>query len=118
MELFAVLNSLLKLKTNNHLFEDIKINVYCDSKYVVDPINKKYLWTWEKKGFKTSTRTDVANVDIWKQIISLLTHFNNIKFIWVKGHNNNKYNELVNKTAISLSRNNDIIGQVDYNYVK
>ena len=82
MELTAVIKALEAIKTNN-----IKVTIYSDSKYVVESIEKGWIWNWEKKNFKKK-----QNIDLWKQFIPLYKKFN-IKFVWVKGHAGIKENE-------------------------
>ena len=82
MELTAVIKALEAIKTNN-----IKVTIYSDSKYVVESIEKGWIWNWEKKNFKKK-----MNVDLWKRFIPLYKQYN-IKFEWVKGHNGLKENE-------------------------
>ena len=81
MELMAVIEALKKLKQTN-----LKITVYTDSKYVVDSIEKKWLFKWEKIKFKNK-----KNVDLWLDFLSLYKK-NSIKFHWIKVHNNHPQN--------------------------
>ncbi|HCP40971.1 MAG TPA: ribonuclease HI, partial [Cryomorphaceae bacterium] len=77
MELFAVIVGLGELKST-----EVDVTVVSDSKYVVDAINKGWLLSWAKKGFK-----DKKNPDLWRLMIPLLERYNPT-FQWVKGHNN------------------------------
>ena len=90
MELMAVIKALEALK--NH---KINITIYSDSKYVVESIEKGWIWNWEKKNFKKK-----LNSDLWKIFIPLHKKFK-IKFKWVKGHSgdveNERCDELANK---------------------
>ena len=90
MELMAVIKALEALK--NH---KINITIYSDSKYVVESIEKGWIWNWEKKNFKKK-----LNSDLWKKFIPLHKKFK-IKFKWVKGHSgdveNERCDELANK---------------------
>lgn len=93
MELLAVIEALEMLKTN-----DLEVHVYSDSKYVVDAIEKKWLFGWQKKNFKK-----VKNVDLWQRFSKIYTK-HKVKFHWVKGHAGHEYNErcdqLANEAAI------------------
>lgn len=89
MELLAVIEALRKVKTT-----DIPITVYSDSSYVVDAIEKKWLSSWIKKGYKGK-----KNVDLWQELVPLLQKFKP-KFIWVRGHNGHPENERCDILAV------------------
>lgn len=99
MELLAVINalSLLKVKSN--------VLLYSDSAYVVNAFNQKWITTWLENGWRTSGRKPVQNKDLWLQLLSL-TKKHSVKFIKVKGHADNQYNnecdELARKAIESL----------------
>ena len=61
MELLAVIRALEEVKTNKY-----KIKIYSDSKYVVESVEKGWIWNWQKKSFKNK-----QNVDLWKMFIPL-----------------------------------------------
>ena len=90
MELMAVIKALEAIKNDK-----IDITIYSDSKYVVESIEKGWIWNWEKKNFKKK-----LNSDLWKIFIPLHKKFK-IKFKWVKGHSgdveNERCDELANK---------------------
>ncbi len=81
MELMAVIVALQALTR-----ESLEIEVYSDSSYVVNAIEKKWLNGWIKKGFKGK-----KNADLWKQY-SELAKCHKVKMVWVKGHADNPYN--------------------------
>ncbi|MEN9522194.1 MAG: Ribonuclease [Bacteroidota bacterium] len=82
MELLAVIVALEAIKIKN-----ADVTITSDSKYVVDSIEKKWIYGWIKKNFK-----DVKNPDLWKRFLEVYsTH--NVKFKWIKGHNNHPENE-------------------------
>ena len=87
MELSALL-SVLK-----YLPEGCKVKLISDSEYVLKPITRKWLDTWIREDFK-----DKKNVDLWKQVIPLLSKCD-ITYIWVKGHEDDKYNNYVDQLA-------------------
>jgi len=82
MELLAVIRALEEVKTNKY-----KIKIYSDSKYVVESVEKGWIWNWQKKSFKNK-----QNVDLWKMFIPLYKKYD-VKLIWVKGHDGNTENE-------------------------
>jgi ribonuclease HI len=94
MELTAVIKALNRLK------ESCNVSLYSDSRYVVKAINEKWLWGWKKNGWKKSDKTPVLNVDLWQELLPLL-QIHNVKFFWVKGHNNHPENELRDKLAVA-----------------
>jgi len=92
MELLAVIKGLEELKV-----EGLPVQIYSDSKYVVDAVEKGWIWGWQKKGFK-----DKKNVDLWKRYIPLHLRFRP-KFVWVKGHAGNIENERCDVLAVEAA---------------
>ncbi len=92
MELLAVIRALQALKVTG-----IPVQIYSDSKYVVDAIEKGWLWNWQKKGFK-----DKKNPDLWLRYIPLHLKYKP-KFIWVRGHAGNIENERCDRLAVEAS---------------
>lgn len=97
MELLAVIVGLKELKSTQ-----VAVTVVSDSKYVVDAINKGWLQSWVKKGFK-----DKKNPDLWKLMIPLLDKYNPT-FQWVKGHNNHPQNERCDALAVQASKQSSL----------
>ena len=87
MELLGVLECLKFFETPE------KITIYSDSQYVVNSINNKHVFKW-------ITENDLSkkNLDLWKQIIDNISK-HQVKFVWVKGHNKNEFNELADLYA-------------------
>ena len=96
MELLAVIRALQELKMTG-----IPVTIYSDSKYVVDAIEKGWLWGWQKKGFK-----DKKNPDLWLRYIPLHLKYKP-QFVWVRGHAGHLENERcdVLTVAAALSPN-------------
>jgi ribonuclease HI len=92
MELMAVIAGLEALKFNN-----CDVTVYSDSKYVADAVEKKWVFEWEKKRFKNK-----KNPDLWKRFLVVYKK-HNVKLIWIKGHADNKENELCDRIAVNVS---------------
>ena len=82
MELMAVIVGLETLNRN-----DLEVVVYSDSKYVVESIEKKWVFGWQKKGFK-----DKKNPDLWRRFLEIYPK-HKVKMKWIKGHNDHPYNE-------------------------
>ena len=94
MELFAVIVGLKALKEPNQ-----QVTVFSDSKYVVDAVEKKWVFTWAQKSFK-----DKKNKDLWLQYLSL-HKMHQIKFKWIKGHNQHPQNERCDRLAVAALKN-------------
>ena len=100
MELTAVIKALEAIKTNN-----IKVTIYSDSKYVVESIEKGWIWNWEKKNFKKK-----QNIDLWKRL-EAVTALHDIEWHWVKGHAGHPENERVDRLAgiaLTQKRNTNV----------
>ena len=92
MELLAVIVGLEHLKSNKS-----DVVVYSDSKYVVNSVEKKWVFQWQKKGFKGK-----KNVDLWKRFL-LIYPKHNVSFQWVKGHAGHPENEKCDQLAVEAS---------------
>ena len=92
MELLSVIVALEMLKTSQ-----MDVLVYSDSRYVVDAVEKKWVFNWEKKYFDKK-----KNVDLWKRFLTVYRQ-HNVKFIWVKGHANNIENERCDRLAVAAA---------------
>ncbi|MDR1898006.1 MAG: ribonuclease HI [Prevotellaceae bacterium] len=92
MELLAVIAGLEALK-----FDDCNVTVYSDSKYVVDAVEKKWLNAWVKNNFKNK-----KNSDLWLRYLKAAQK-HTVRFIWVKGHNGNIFNERCDQLAVQAS---------------
>ena len=92
MELLAVIVGLEKLKNPN-----MKVLIISDSKYVVDSVEKKWVFGWEKKGYK-----DKKNPDLWKRFL-IVYRKHQVNFKWIKGHNNHPQNERCDQLAVMAS---------------
>lgn len=93
MELTAVIMAL------NALNQPCEVKLTTDSKYVCDAVNKGWVYSWRKNGWKKSDKKPAQNVDLWKELLSLLEK-HEVEFIWVKGHNGHKYNEICDALAV------------------
>ncbi len=98
MELRAVIRGLQSLKSKG-----LSIEVYSDSKYVVDSVEKGWVFSWQKKGF-----VGRVNSDLWKKFLELYDD-HTIKLIWVKGHSSNEFNNRCDQLAVSGSRSKELI---------
>ena len=103
MELLAVIVGIENVKKLNS-----EIVVYSDSKYVVNAIEKGWLFDWQKKNFKGK-----KNPDLWIRFLSVYKK-HSIRFLWVKGHNNNVENERCDRLAVSAAEGADLVSDVWY----
>lgn len=94
MELMAVIAALETLTRSG-----LHIEIYTDSKYVCEAVEKKWVWDWKRKGWKGK-----KNIDLWKKFISLF-ELHTISFYWVKGHNGNIENERCDRLATDAADN-------------
>jgi len=92
MELLAVIVGLESLTRVN-----LNVHVTSDSKYVIDSVEKGWVFNWEKKKYK-----DKKNPDLWKRFLKIYRK-HNVRFTWVKGHNDHPYNERCDKLAVNAS---------------
>ncbi len=86
MELTAAIEGLKALKT------ECKVNLYSDSQYLINAINKGWLESWKSKGWKKADKSKVLNDDLWKELDALLEKYD-VTFFWVRGHDGHIYNE-------------------------
>lgn len=98
MELLAVIVALESLKKENCL-----ATLYSDSKYVVDSVEKGWVFNWEKTGFKKK-----KNKDLWKRFLQIYgTH--TVQFKWLKGHAGFKENERCDELAVQAGSGSDLL---------
>ncbi|HLV40745.1 MAG TPA: ribonuclease HI, partial [Brumimicrobium sp.] len=106
MELLAVIVALEAIKTPKH-----DVIVYSDSKYVVDSVEKGWVFNWEKKGFKGK-----KNVDLWKRYLEM-HKIHTPKFVWVKGHAGHIENERCDVLAFNAADKKDLLIDEGYEEV-
>jgi ribonuclease HI len=98
MELLAVIVGLEHLKSDKY-----DVVICSDSKYVVDSVEKGWVFSWEKKGFAKK-----KNVDLWKRYLPLHRKFQP-KFIWIKGHAGHIENERCDVLAVNAANSNALL---------
>jgi ribonuclease HI len=97
MELLAVIVALEALKIPGS-----EVTIYTDSKYVADAVTKGWVFDWVKKRFKGK-----KNPDLWLRFLEIYKK-HVVKFIWVKGHNNNLLNERCDELAVAASMHSNL----------
>ena len=94
MELTAVIMGLSALK------EPCIVELYSDSKYVIDALEKGWAWGWKKRGWIKSDKKPALNSDLWEQLLTLTTR-HQLRYHWVKGHAENPKNNRCDQLAVS-----------------
>lgn len=92
MELLAVISALKMLK------EPCEVALYSDSQYVVGAFANDWIRAWQRNGWKTAGKTEVKNIDLWEDLLTVLEK-HKVNFIKVKGHADNAYNNRCDKLA-------------------
>lgn len=94
MELSGVIQALMVLK------EPCEIDLYSDSKYVIDGITKGWAKGWKARGWKKADKTPAKNPELWDALLTLLDK-HTVRFHWVKGHADNPYNNRCDELAVA-----------------
>jgi len=103
MELLAVIDALKSLKRH-----DLPVDVFTDSKYVCDAIEKGWVFNWQKKGFK-----DKKNPDLWREFLRIHKNYK-LRLHWVKGHNGHPENERCDFLATEAAQGTNL--EIDEGY--
>ena len=98
MELLAVIVGLETLK-----IQPMEVLVCSDSKYVIDSVQKKWVFGWEKKGFKGK-----KNPDLWKRYLKIHRK-HKVDFQWIKGHNDHPQNERCDRLAVNAAKQKTLL---------
>ena len=97
MELLAVIVALETMKSTDH-----RIDIFTDSKYVCEAVEKGWVFNWQKKNFEKK-----ANRDLWERFLRVYPRFK-VKFHWVKGHAGNQENERCDELATAAADGFDL----------
>lgn len=92
MELMAAISALEALK------EPCDVTLTSDSKYMVDSIEKGWVYSWKAKGWKKADKSPALNPDLWERLLVQLAR-HEVKLVWVKGHAGHPYNERCDQLA-------------------
>jgi ribonuclease HI len=103
MELLAVITGLEALKIPNS-----NVVIYTDSKYVADSVEKGWVFNWESKGFKKK-----KNPDLWIRFLKIYRK-HNVRFVWIKGHSDNKENEICDRLAVNAYGKSVLLEDIGY----
>ncbi|MEN9448838.1 MAG: ribonuclease [Bacteroidota bacterium] len=108
MELLAVIAGLEALKK-----QDLKVTIFSDSKYVVESVEKGWVFQWNMKPDFAKKK----NRDLWKRFLKLY-EYQNISFVWVKGHSTNKENNRCDQLATAAADGFELIIDEGYEHEK
>lgn len=103
MELMGVIDALKTLKRNN-----LDVTVYSDSRYVVDAVNKGWVFNWLKKGLDKK-----KNSDLWREFLKIYA-IHKPKLVWIKGHNQHPENECCDRMAVLAAQSEPL--EIDFAY--
>lgn len=107
MELLAAITGLEALK------EPCSVKLWSDSKYLIDSVNKKWIESWQKNGWKNSKKEAVKNRELFERLIELMK-IHEVEFCWVKGHDGHPENERCDFLATSAASGDDLKHDTDY----
>ena len=93
MELTGVIRALEALK------EPCTVELYSDSKYVLDALQKGWAVSWRKKGWIKSDKKPALNPDLWEPLLNLV-EMHDVRYHWVKGHASNPKNNRCDERAV------------------
>ena len=102
MELMAVITGLEALNRS------CEVDVYSDSKYLVDAFNQHWIDSWLKKGWKRGKNEPVKNVDLWKRLLAVKEK-HTVTFHWVKGHDGHPQNERCDELATTAADGDSLL---------
>lgn len=105
MELLAVIVALQQLKN-----PDTQVKVFTDSKYVINAVEKKWVFGWERNGFKGK-----KNADLWLLFLKEYRK-HRVSFVWIKGHSNHPQNERCDRLAVKASRKKQLLEDKGFNH--
>ena len=103
MELMAVIVALEALKIGGS-----EVDIYTDSRYVCDAVEKGWLLDWERTGFKRK-----KNIDLWKRFL-IVYRKHKVRFHWVKGHADNPMNERCDQLAVEAYQRSNLLEDKGY----
>lgn len=103
MELLAACVALEALK-----FDGTEVTLYSDSKYVVDAVNQRWLFGWERKGFAGK-----KNPDLWMRFLRVYRR-HKVRFVWVKGHASTAENNRCDELAVAAANGGNLLEDTGY----
>src|SRR5215831_10580908 len=108
MELMGVIYGLERLKTKSI------VNVYCDSRYVIDGITKGWAEKWKSKSWYRNKTEKAINCDLWERLLVLISNQQEVKFTWIRGHVGHLENERCDELANIALNSENLIDDTGY----
>ena len=105
MELMAAIIGLEALR------KPCRVDLYSDSKYLTDAFNQKWIDSWQKKNWKTSSGSVVKNRELWERLLRAMEP-HSVSFHWVKGHDGHPENERCDQLATSAADGDELLDDV------
>ena len=105
MELMAAIIGLEALR------KPCRVDLYSDSKYLTDAFNQKWIDSWQKKNWKTSSGSAVKNRELWERLLRAMEP-HSVSFHWVKGHDGHPENERCDQLATSAADGDELLDDV------
>ena len=105
MELMAAVIGLEALR------KPCRVDLYSDSKYLTDAFNQKWIDSWQKKNWKTSSGSAVKNRELWERLLRAMEP-HSVSFHWVKGHDGHPENERCDQLATSAADGDELLDDV------
>lgn len=102
MELLAAIVALEALN------RPCEVELHSDSQYVCNAFNKHWIDGWQRRGWQTSAKKPVKNVDLWKRLLAAKEP-HRVTFMWVKGHAGHPLNERCDQLATTAADGNDLV---------
>lgn len=102
MELMAIIAGLEALK------EPCNINLYSDSRYIVDAVNQRWVYKWQANRWMRNNKERAKNIDLWMRLLPLLEK-HKVIFNWVKGHAGHPENERCDELAVAAAQGDDLM---------
>ena len=103
MELLAVITGLEAIR-----WEQADVTIWSDSSYVVDAVEKGWVFSWERKGFAKK-----ANPDLWTRFLAVYRR-HQVRFVWIRGHNGHPENERCDRLAVVASQGSELLDDTGY----
>lgn len=97
MELLGVISALEALK------EPCRVELYSDSKYVIDALQKRWVWGWKARGWIKSDKKPALNRDLWERLLPLVEKHEMV-YHWIKGHAETEENNRCDQLAVAESK--------------
>ena len=102
MELRAVIAGLTALK------EKCDVTIYSDSKYIVNAVQKGWVYRWQKNNWYRNKTEKAQNIDLWAQLLNLLDK-HKVRFFWLRGHSGHEENEICDNLAVQAANSSTLL---------